>query len=373
MLLSGPVRERSVKQEPHQTAQRLLEERLARFHETLLAAEEELRQPLPFDAGTEPEEEPPVESLLGVLRALSSGQRGVLRALLDAASPWFPRVALFIGKGSVLVGWEGRGFESGDPTPNGLPGPISVPAQGDHLLARARNSGAMVESGAAGPGDTLIEAFGGHVPARSIACPLRVRGRAAAILYGDSGSDTELSCTALLELLAEIGSLSLEVLASRRPSGAADPGHAAGHEEPHRSVPARRTMARGAGGPDDSFQNRALQAPEDAEMQALLGDLETSLRPEPKGDDVSPEMQRQHSDARRFASLLVSELLLYNEEAVIQGRRHRDLTRRLGKEIDRTRQAYQARVPPSVYRRAHYLEDELLRVLAEGDRSLLGA
>jgi hypothetical protein len=131
-------------------------------------------------------------------------------------------------------------------------------------------------------------------------------------------------------------------------------------------------MARGTGGPD-SFQDRALQAPEDAEMQALLGDLETSPRPEPKGDDVSPETQRQHADARRFASLLVSELLLYNEEAVIQGRRHRDLSRRLGKEIDRTRQAYQARVPPSVHRGAHYLEEELLRVLAEGDRSLLGA
>jgi hypothetical protein len=374
MLLSGSVRERSVKQEPHQTAQHLLEKRLARFHETLLAAEEELRQPLPSNARTrtEPEEEPPVESLLGVLRALSSGQRGILRALLDAASPWFPRVALFIGKGSVFVGWEGRGFESGDPTPSGLPGPIAMPAQGDHLLARARNSATMVESGASGPGDALIEAFGGHVPVRSIACPIRVRGRVAAILYGDSGSDTELSCVALLELLAEIGSLSLEVLASRRPSGALDAGQAASHDEPRPGL-ARRAMARGVGGPDDSFQDRALQAPEDAEMQALLGDLETSPRPERKGDDVSPETQRQHADARRFASLLVSELLLYNEEAVIQGRRHRDLSRRLGKEIDRTRQAYQARVPASVRGGAHYLEDELLRVLAEGDRALLGA
>jgi hypothetical protein len=353
-------------------AQRLLEERLARFHEVVLAAEEELRQPLPADDRTTPDEVPPVESLLGVLRALSSGQRGILQALLDAASPWFPRVALFIGKGSAFVGWEGRGFERGDPTPNGLPGPISVPAQGDHLLARARDSGAMVRSGSSGPGETLIEAFGGHVPARSIACPIRVRGRAAAILYGDSGSDTELSSEALLELLAEIGSLSLEVLASRRPSGAADAGRAASHDEPRRPGLARRVMARGTGGPD-SFQDRALQAPEDAEMQALLGDLETSPRPEPKGDDVSPETQRQHADARRFASLLVSELLLYNEEAVIQGRRHRDLSRRLGKEIDRTRQAYQARVPPSVHRRAHYLEEELLRVLAEGDRSLFGA
>ena len=357
-----------VKQEPHQTAQHLLEERLARFHETLMAAEEDLRRPLP-ESRSRSSEQPPVESLLGVLRALPGGQRGVLRALLEAASPWFPRVALFIGKGGTFVGWEGRGFESADPTSNGLPGPIAVPAQGDHLLARSRTSGAMVESGSTGPGAVLIEAFGGQVPARSIACPIRVRDRIAAVLYGDSGSDAELSFASILELLAGIGGLSLEVLAARR---SWDAGHDAVQKE-RGHLSARRSIVRTAPGYDESHHDRALQAPEDAEMQALLGDLETTPRQEAKGDSVPPEIQRQHADARRFASLLVSELLLYNEEAVIQGRRHRDLARRLGKEIDRTRQAYQARVPATVLRGAHYLEDELLRVLAEGDRSLLGA
>jgi hypothetical protein len=360
MLLSGPVREPSVKQEPHTTAKTLLEERLTRFHEALTAAEEELRRPLPEETKATPVEQAPVESLLAILRALSAGQRGVLRAILDAASPWFPRVALFIGKGPSFIGWEGRGFESGDPTPNGLPGLVSVTSQGDHLLARARAASAMVESGASGPGETLVAVLGGQVPARSIACPLRVRGRTAAILYGDSGNDTELSSGILLELLAELGGLALEVLAARRLAGTA--------EERPPAVPARRHPAQGA---VVTPADRALQPPEDAEMQALLGDLEAPPRTESRGDDLSPELQRQHADARRFASLLVSELLLYNEEAVIQGRRHRDLSRRLGKEIDRTRQAYQARVPATVRRGAHYLEEELLRVLAEGDQSLL--
>jgi hypothetical protein len=344
-----------VKQEPHTTAHILLEERLARFHQSLLAAEEELRQPFPPEAKMEPAGQAPVESLLRAVRALSAGQRGVLQALLDAASPWFPRVVLFIGKGASFVGWEGRGFDTGDPTPNGLPGPLSVPSEGDHLLARARAAGSLAEAGATGPGEALVEVFGGHVPARSIACPLRVRGRTAAVLYADSGRDMELSSETLLELLAEIGGLSLEALAARRLAGGAD----------RHAVPARRQAEPSA--------DRSLQAPEDAEMQALLGDLETTPRPEARGEDLSPEVRRQHADARRFASLLVSELLLYNEEAVIQGRRHRDLSRRLGREIDRTRQAYQARVPATVRRGAHYLEDELLRILAEGDQALLSA
>ena len=46
---------------------------------------------------------------------------------------------------------------------------------------------------------------------------------------------------------------------------------------------------------------------------------------------LSDEERRRHADARRFARLLVSEILLYNEEAVMQGRRHRDLGRRLEK------------------------------------------
>jgi len=67
----------------------------------------------------------------------------------------------------------------------------------------------------------------------------------------------------------------------------------------------------------------------------------------------------------------VSELLLYNEEAVIQGRKQRDLSQRLAREIERTRLAYEARIPTALKQGPRYLEDELLRVLADGDEALL--
>jgi hypothetical protein len=79
-----------------------------------------------------------------------------------------------------------------------------------------------------------------------------------------------------------------------------------------------------------------------------------------------------HTDARRFASLLISEILLYNEEAVIMGRRNRDLSRRLAKEIEKSRQAFATRVPGLLGGAGRYFDEELLRVLAEGDPSALG-
>ena len=79
----------------------------------------------------------------------------------------------------------------------------------------------------------------------------------------------------------------------------------------------------------------------------------------------------EDASARRYARLLVSEIKLYHEPAVIEGRRDRDLAARLGGEIARARALYEERVPPHVRRRADYFRDELVRTLANGDASLL--
>jgi hypothetical protein len=49
------------------------------------------------------------------------------------------------------------------------------------------------------------------------------------------------------------------------------------------------------------------------------------------------------------------------------------LLSRLGGEIERARQLYEARIPASVSARSIYFEQELVRTLADGDRSLLGS
>jgi hypothetical protein len=85
------------------------------------------------------------------------------------------------------------------------------------------------------------------------------------------------------------------------------------------------------------------------------------------------EERRQHNDARRFARLLVSEIKLYNEQKVRDGRLDGDLYGRLREDIDRSRQMYDKRVAPPVAARYDYFYHEMVNTLAEGDPSKLGS
>ena len=89
--------------------------------------------------------------------------------------------------------------------------------------------------------------------------------------------------------------------------------------------------------------------------------------------DVSEEERRLHNDARRYARLLVSEIKLYNEPKVKEGRSAGDLYDRLREDIDRSRQMYDKRVAPPVAARHDYFHQELVNMLAEGDAAKLGA
>ncbi|HKR01451.1 MAG TPA: hypothetical protein VJT09_12310 [Pyrinomonadaceae bacterium] len=88
--------------------------------------------------------------------------------------------------------------------------------------------------------------------------------------------------------------------------------------------------------------------------------------------EVNEDERRLHTDARRFARLLVSEIKLYNEQKVRDGRLEGDLYGRLREDIDRSRQMYDKRVAPPVAARYDYFHQELVSTLAEGDATKLG-
>jgi hypothetical protein len=79
-----------------------------------------------------------------------------------------------------------------------------------------------------------------------------------------------------------------------------------------------------------------------------------------------------HEEARRLARLLVSEIKLYNEDQLEEGRRNRDIYERLKVDIDQARQAYEDRVDPRIWKSTDYFYQELVRILAAGDSRLLG-
>ena len=90
--------------------------------------------------------------------------------------------------------------------------------------------------------------------------------------------------------------------------------------------------------------------------------------------DVATEDERRlHNDARRFARLLVSEIKLYNEQKVTEGRSQNDLYFRLRDYIDRSREMYDKRVKPEVATRYDYFHQELVNTLAEGDPAKMGS
>jgi len=88
--------------------------------------------------------------------------------------------------------------------------------------------------------------------------------------------------------------------------------------------------------------------------------------------EVSDEERRPHNDARRFARLLVSEIKLYNEQRVNEGREAGDLYQRLREAIDRSREMYDKRVQPPVAEKFDYFHYELVNSLAEGNADRMG-
>src|SRR5208337_4616185 len=88
--------------------------------------------------------------------------------------------------------------------------------------------------------------------------------------------------------------------------------------------------------------------------------------PAPAGFDVSQlseAEQKVHKDAKRFAKLLVSEIELYNKAKVADGRKNRDLYKRLKSDIDRSRQTYEKRFGKILSKQFDYFHAELVKNL----------
>ncbi len=122
--------------------------------------------------------------------------------------------------------------------------------------------------------------------------------------------------------------------------------------------------------PDDeptvSRSARTTEVAPPADLQGPGWAFSSSRSPRSSGDNAL------HEEARRLARLLVSEIKLYNEDQVEEGRHNRDIYHRLKDDIDRSRQIYEERVHESVRGTTDYFQQELIRSLAAGDPRALG-
>ena len=92
--------------------------------------------------------------------------------------------------------------------------------------------------------------------------------------------------------------------------------------------------------------------------------------PEPTPVEIADE--KMHAEARQMARLLVSEIKLYNEQAVRDGRSNGDLYQSMQNEIESGREQYRQRVAPGVLSTSDYFHEEIVRILADNDVSRLG-
>ena len=168
-----------------------------------------------------------------------------------------------------------------------------------------------------------------------MAVPIAIGGQVVAVLYADAGLET----------------------------GAANREPGTGNREPGTlNLEPLEILTRFA-----SQRLEALTAIKAARSLTVNAELPA---PGSGGNDESAD---QHAAARRYARLLVSEIKLYHEPQVAEGRRERDLATRLGGEIARVRTLYEQRVPAAVRENTDYVHEELIRTLADGDASLLEA
>jgi hypothetical protein len=254
----------------------------------------------------------------------------------------------------------------------------------------------------------ILNRFGEEPPQRIVAIPLTVRNRAVAVLYADSaGLDSESINLEALETLVSVAGIAVELLsvakaAPKREERSAPAAAPAAYtpereyEQPAQPEPSE-PMA-------DTLRTSYVPASEPAvEEPPATGELTHSTdeasfammpdvgEPTPEtasstgtrrryGQDQelpvdvpSEEERRLHNDARRFARLLISEIKLYNEQKVAEGRTQGDLYDRLREYIDRSREMYDKRVRAEVAARYDYFHGELVNTLAEGDVSRLGS
>jgi hypothetical protein len=113
-------------------------------------------------------------------------------------------------------------------------------------------------------------------------------------------------------------------------------------------------------------------APAAAEAPAAAVRPISGFIPRARAGSVPESPQRALEDAKRLARLLISEIKLYNERKVDEGRGSNDLYGRLKDDIERSRQVYDERTPEFIRKSTTFFHDELVRILADGRPEALG-
>ena len=345
----------------------------------------------------------------------AGSQSAILDSLVAGCARFTSRCAVFLVRDGQVSGWTSRGFS----TPDGDMRAISFAVEPGTPWARlSGDEGTLpLDGDQCGP---ICDRLGAERGEAGLLVPFVLNNQTAAGVYCDRIGDDGAPDVAALQLITFIASQVLENLpvrdraststlrvatdtveaAATEPETPAEPEVAppaieedgsgdffepdAGAEPAEPEPPAATDAAEVAPEPELPPATEAPPLEEEPPPPAILSDATTQVQPPSDlegpgwaftGGASGAESgdESQHEEARRLARLLVTEVKLYNEELVEEGRQKGDVYSVLREDIDRSRQIFEDRIAEDVRTQNDYFREALVRILAGGDPSVLGA
>jgi len=313
---------------------------------------------------------------------IKEAQEEILDSLLDNAVNCFPRVALFAIRGDVFKGWSCRGFSSS--TAMAISSDEFRLSGSSWLLEALRNGDQAKSANLPDMGSLRLMRDESQGSWRFY--PLYVLGRPVAVLLageaeGYVGRPDALAalmdCAALrlenvaLTIIKSLGeSAPVNANADVLSAEPAPEKTIEGIAEPLATQAPRPQIIENAGRvPAFPAKPEGFAIPPIVETKPAAANTAPSTPPPPA---MNPGDAKLHAAAKRFAELLVSGIKLYNEGVIAEGRKNRDLYKRLRKNMDRNREMYEKRVAPAVAQKIDYLHEEFVRILGNGDAGVFG-
>jgi len=340
----------------------------------------------------------------------SKSQVDTLNALLDQSLQFGSRAALLILRGETFSGWKGVGFSAHGGNDEMVKRFNAAPGLIPELDRVLRDEQVVIWDGA-----NLSTRLGVPPSQHAVLVPMVIKDKVAAAVYVDAtAEDAAKFDVASIELLVFTTGLLIDTLSIRKKIPSPSLSESTGGLQPAAGALKAAAPPPAPPEPKEASSTVAISAAQMREMMAPTPAAQFSTSAVPAVKPVAPppppppppppahpapahderpstqyvppvgirggagvggpqdETSKKHDEARRFARLLVSEIKLYNESKVEQGRKNKDLYERLKEDIDRSRQMYDERIPDDVRKTSNYFYDELVRILADGDAGSLG-
>lgn len=294
----------------------------------------------------------------------AGSQVEALTVFLEECRRHASRAVLLVERRGRMEVWKSAGFDQEREEGRR----VSIPLESAGAIARVCEGFPQRLSS----GNEISRALGADDAADAVVIPFVVRDKVSGAAYADvSGAAGTLDADAIA-LLTWLAGIVVDRLAKRKlvPSPALRDVQSSAGIAPSEAPPSFASIPPPSEPAAPLPRDQGIPAPPPAaasrpvrlERPAAGAGLERPL-----GGPLAPKAPNERGDeARRFARLLASEIKLYNEHAVTEGRARGDLYARLRQDIERGRRLYEERVPADVRSRADYYYEELVEVLAGG-------